>query len=69
MDAAEEESTILYGCNTIMTKDQADLFHVPVAVTFLPANFTEKTYFWPIPKEELKRNLRLVQNPGWDTYD
>jgi hypothetical protein len=69
MDAPEEESTPIYGCNTMMTADQAELFHIPVAVTFLPTNFTEKTYFWPIPKEELKRNLRLTQNPGWDTYD
>ena len=69
LDAPVEESTPIYGCNTLMTKDQAELFHIPVAVTFLPTNFTEKTYFWPIPKEELKRNHRLVQNPGWDTYD
>lgn len=69
LDAAAEESTPIYGCNTLMTQDQAELFHTPVAVTFLPTNFTEKSYFWPIPKEELKRNIRLVQNPGWDTYD
>lgn len=68
-DAAVEESMAIYGCNTLMTKDQTEMFHTPVAVTFLPTNFTEKTYFWPIVKSELKRNKRLTQNPGWDTYD
>jgi hypothetical protein len=68
-DAPLEESTPIYGCNTLMTQDQPELFHTPVAVTFLPTNFTEKTYFWPIDKTELKRNKRLTQNPGWDTYD
>lgn len=69
MNAEMEESTPIYGCNTLMTRDQADLFHTPVAVSFLPTNFTEKTYFWPMLKSELKRNKRLTQNPGWDTFD
>ncbi len=68
-DAATEESMAIWGCNTLMTKALADLFHIPTAVTFLPTNFTEKTYFFPIEKSELKRNIRLTQNPGWDTFD
>lgn len=69
LDAEVEESMPIYGCNTLMTRDQAELFHTPVAVTFLPANFTEKTYFFPMDKTELKRNFRLTQNPGWESYD
>ena len=44
------------------------MFHVPVQVPSLPTTFAEKTYFWPIKHDELKRNRRLTQNPGW-TYN
>ncbi|MDU1890814.1 MAG: RagB/SusD family nutrient uptake outer membrane protein [Dysgonomonas sp.] len=65
-DAEREESIPIYGCNTLMTEAKAELFHTPVAVTFLPTVFTERTYFWPIATAELKRNKRLTQNPGWE---
>ena len=34
----------------------------------LVRDFTPKMYFWPIKHDELKRNKRLTQNPGW-TYN
>lgn len=67
-DAAAEESLPIYGCNTLMTERQRDLFHTPVAVPSLPTNFSRKMYFWPISHLELKRNKLLTQNPGW-TYN
>ena len=67
-DAAVEEALPVYGCNTLMTAEERDMFHVPVQVSSLPTTFAEKTYFWPIKHEELKRNRRLTQNPGW-TYN
>lgn len=67
-DAAVEEALPIYGCNTLMTKSERDMFHVPVQVPSLPTTFAEKTYFWPIKHDELKRNRRLTQNPGW-TYN
>jgi hypothetical protein len=67
-DAPVEESLPIYGCNALMTKDQKDLFHTPVAVSSLPTTFARKMWFWPIIHSELKRNKRLTQNPGW-TYN
>lgn len=29
-------------------------------------NWSFKMYIWPIPKDALNRNSKLVQNPGWD---
>ncbi len=68
-DAPVEESLPIYGCNVMMTYQQKELFHSPVVVTQFPTTFSDKMYFWPLPKSELKRNLRLTQNPGWQTYD
>ena len=67
LDAPVEESTPIYGCNTLATKEMADVFHTPVAVPSLPTTFSRKMWFWPINHTELKRNKRLTQNPGW-TY-
>jgi hypothetical protein len=67
-DAEVEESLPIYGCNTLLTVDQRELFHIPVEVASLPTNFSRKMYFWPISHQELKRNKKLVQNPGW-TYN
>ena len=51
-----------------MTEQQRDLFHTPVVVPSLPTTFSRKMYFWPISHDELKKNKRLTQNPGW-TYN
>lgn len=67
-DAPVEEALPIYGCNTLMTENQAQLFHTPVVVPSLPTTFSRKMYFWPISHSELKRNKRLTQNPGW-TYN
>lgn len=67
-DAQVEESAPIYGCNTLMTEEQADLFHSIVEIPSLPTTFSRKMYFWPISHDELKRNKLLTQNPGW-TYN
>jgi hypothetical protein len=68
-DAPIEEVLPVYGCNTVMTAEQRDLFHTPVVVSSIPTTFSDKMWFWPISKTELKRNSRLTQNPGWQSYD
>ena len=40
-----------------------------VAIMSLPVRFVEKSYFWPFSHEQLQRNKRLTQNPGWTYYD
>lgn len=67
-DALVEEALPVYGCNTLMTEAQREMFHTPVAVWNLSATFSDKMWFWPISHSELKRNKRLTQTPGW-TYN
>ncbi|HTN20272.1 MAG TPA: RagB/SusD family nutrient uptake outer membrane protein [Pelobium sp.] len=64
-DASIEEAAPVYGNDAYATKDQAALFHTPVATPSLPSIFTLKMWFWPISFNELRRNKYLVQNPGW----
>lgn len=68
-DAQVEETTPIYGCNTLMTDKDPELFHTPVVIPFLPTTFSDKAYFLPFNFTELKRNKRLTQNPGWNYYD
>ena len=67
MDADVEEALQVYGCNMYATGSQQDMFHSPVPVPSLPATFSRKMWFMPIPHVELRRNNELSQNPGW-TY-
>lgn len=68
MDAPVEEALPIYGCNVLMNANERDLFHQPIAVWALKTTFADKMWFWPISHNELKRNKRLTQNPGW-TYN
>lgn len=67
-DAPVEETTPVYGCNTLMTESEREMFHTPIAIWNLSATFSDKMWFWPISHSELKRNKRLTQTPGW-TYN
>lgn len=66
-DAPVEEATPVMGCNMDMTVAQRDLFHTPVVIPSFPTIFVKKMYLWPIAHEELRRNRKLTQNPGWTT--
>ena len=66
-DAPVEEATPVMGCNMDMTSAQRDLFHTPVVIPSLPTIFIKKMYLWPISHDELRRNKKLTQNPGWTT--
>ena len=68
-DAAVEESQQVYGCNPLMSEKERDLFHRQIIISDLPTTFNRKMYFWPIEHEELRKNKRLTQNPGWTYYD
>ena len=61
-----EEFPIL---DAYMSKTERDLFHTQVINSNLPTTFSRKMYFWPISHDQLRRNLRLTQNPGWTYYD
>ena len=65
MDAPEEESAPVYGCNVLATQEMREDFQTPVMCTSLPTIFAEKMWLWPISHTELKHNANLIQNPGW----
>ncbi len=68
-DAPVEEALQIYGCNVFVGESNSEEFHTPIPVYNLPSTFSEKMWLWPITHSELKRNLRLTQNPGWTMYD
>ena len=68
MDAPVEESKQIYGLNVFMTAADRDKFMQVIPTYNLPSTFSDKLYFWPIAHDELKKNSKLSQNPGW-TYN
>jgi hypothetical protein len=60
-DATEELSKEIVGCD--VNQQNANLYYRQVV--FYSPSFTERDYFWPISRAELRRNLNLVQNYGW----
>lgn len=68
-DAEEEESQPVYGYNSMMSEAQRDWYYKPIVISDLPTTFNRKMYFHPISHEELRKNKRLTQNPGWTYYE
>jgi hypothetical protein len=68
-DAPQDESEMIYGCNTVVSKEYREYFHKQVVVPSVQTAWSIKKYFWPLPYEELKRNARLTQAPGWPSFD
>jgi len=66
-DAPREEGMPVWGFNMNMPTSQRDLFDVPVELLSMPSIFVDKMYLWPISHNELRKNRKLTQNPGW-TY-
>lgn len=68
-DAPVDEAEHIYGFNTMISKDNASLFYSPVRVPLLNTSFSKKMYFWPVHWDELRKNKRLTQAPGWPAFD
>ena len=77
-DAAREEAMPVFGYNMDMTGPagysagdyrQRDLWLMPHEISIVPAIFAEKMYLWPISQDELRRNRKMTQNPGWKTFE
>ncbi|MDR1341680.1 MAG: RagB/SusD family nutrient uptake outer membrane protein [Prevotellaceae bacterium] len=66
-DAPTEEAAPIWGFNMNMPTAQRTMFDQPVEILSMPTVFLDKMYLWPISHNELRRNRRLTQNPGW-TY-
>ena len=68
-DARTEERGPIEGCNIDMPGtdlDSKQAFHTRTVVVTIPKVFEDRQYLWPIPTYELKKNIRLEQNPGWN---
>ena len=68
-DAPAEESQMIYGNNTTVPKEYRELFYEQTVVSSVQTAWSEKQYFWPLPYDELKKNKRLTQAPGWPLDD
>lgn len=68
-DAPEEESQMIYGCNTTVPKESREFFYEQVVIPSVQTSWSMKKYFWPVSYEELKRNAKLTQAPGWPSFD
>ena len=68
-DAPEEEGQMVYGCNTTVPKEYREAFYEQVVVPSIQTSWSIKQYFWPVSYDELKRNVRLTQAPGWPSFD
>lgn len=68
-DAPEEESQMIYGCNTTVPREYREFFYEQVVVPSVQTSWSMKKYFWPVSYDELKRNARLTQAPGWPSFD
>lgn len=69
MDAPVEEADPIYGYNVYIGEDRKQDFYIPMEVSQIQNVFITKMYFWPISHDELKKNSKLTQNPGWTYYD
>lgn len=67
LDAMTEQNQPLRGCNMEMSDvaEQKQRFYTPVVISDMKKSFVEKQYLWPIHMNEMKRNPRLTQAPGW----
>lgn len=68
-DAPVEEGQKIYGCNTTVPKEYREYFYEQVDVPSVQTAWSLRKYFWPVSFEELERNARLTQAPGWPLYD
>lgn len=69
--AFEEENKPVEGCDVTKRSSERDQFYAPTRIMHKYAirNFDMKMYLYPIPRDVLDKNPKLVQNPGWDGWD
>jgi hypothetical protein len=68
-DAPEEEGQMIYGCNTTVPQEYREYFYEQIVVPSVQTSWSMRKYFWPVAYDELKKNARLTQAPGWPSFD
>lgn len=66
-DAEVEESKPLMGMDMTAKSNEPMKFHteVPITHAYAKRNFSQKMYFYPIPRSAMEQNPKLIQNYGW----
>lgn len=64
-DALVSQNNPFMGCNINIPQTDRSNFYIPTLVTSIPKYYDQKMYLWPIPNDEMKRNVNMTQNPGW----
>lgn len=58
----------IYGYNVDASTSERQRFYTPIILDkeeIYRRTFNQKMYFYPIPKNTIERNRKIVQNPGW----
>lgn len=68
--AKEEENKPVQGMDVTKKSSEREGFYTVVNVMHKYAirTFEDKMYFYPIPRSVINKNVKLVQNPGWDGW-
>ena len=68
--AKEEENKPVQGMDVTKKSSERQAYYTVVNVMHKYAlrTFEDKMYFYPIPRAVLDKNVKLVQNPGWDGW-
>ncbi|MBE9601034.1 RagB/SusD family nutrient uptake outer membrane protein [Pedobacter sp. MC2016-24] len=67
LDAPDAYSKPVVGMNVKATSSQRERFFTRTTISNLLTTrvWSFKNYFWPIPKNSMDKNSKLVQNPSW----
>ncbi|MFT4202644.1 MAG: RagB/SusD family nutrient uptake outer membrane protein [Chitinophagaceae bacterium] len=67
MDAPTAYAQSIVGMNIAASSSERQKFFTRTTLTepLAKRTWSFKMYFWPIPKEVLDKNAKMVQNPGW----
>ena len=66
--AQEYIAAPIYGYNVEASMSERQRFYTPIILDkeeIYRRTFNQKMYFYPIPKNTIERNRKLIQNPGW----
>ncbi len=64
-EAIKYQNDPFLGCDINIPETDRNKFYTPTMVTSMPKYYDQKMYLWPIPIDEMKRNINMTQNPGW----
>ena len=64
-DAIEELNKPVRGMDMEKSSDAGFYLEKAISVVRCDRKFEQRNYLFPIPKSDMDKNSKLVQNPGW----